>query len=60
MPGARVQPALGGEHAGVLGGQRLGAVQRLGRLAQPADRDQRVAEADQRVQMLRLRRDDRL
>ena len=55
-----MQASLSREHAGVLGRLGLGLREHHARLAQPAGADEGVAQADQRVQVLRVGGDDRL
>ena len=54
-----MEPPLRREHRGLVGRDGLRAVQRVGRVGQPADRRQVAAEADERVDILRRHRDDR-
>ncbi len=58
--GGTVQTSLCRENRRSIRGQRFRAAQHVGPFPEPRRHGQRVAEAEQRVHVLRLRRDDRL
>ena len=55
-----MQTPLRRENRRPIGRERFGAAQRVGSLTEARQQGQRFAEADQRVDVLRLRRDNRL